>query len=57
MTDKHLVSDTQAYNTLIKGICDVGLLDEAHSLKLEISGVDDFPDACTYTILISRMCR
>ncbi|KAF7827308.1 pentatricopeptide repeat-containing protein [Senna tora] len=39
------------------GFCDIGLLDRARSLQLQISKNDQFPDACTYNILMSGMCR
>ena len=57
MTERNLVPDTYCYNALIKGFCDLGLLDKAQSLRLEISKNVCFPDACTYSILICGMCR
>ncbi|KAG6421877.1 hypothetical protein SASPL_118436 [Salvia splendens] len=40
-----------------EGFSDLGLLDDAESLKLEISQNNQLPNMCTYTILIRAFCR
>ena len=57
MLGRGIVPDTQCFNVLIKGFSDLGLLDDAESLKVEISRNNQFPDMCTYTILIHAFCR
>jgi pentatricopeptide repeat protein len=53
MTQIGLTPDAHCYNAIIKGLCDVGLLNRVQSLRLEISEHNVY----TYTIIICEMCK
>ncbi|KAK1259477.1 hypothetical protein QJS04_geneDACA015481 [Acorus gramineus] len=57
MVRKGVVPDTHCYNMLIEGLCQLGLLDKARSLWLEVSRDERFSESKTNPIFICGLCK
>ncbi|KAF3457930.1 hypothetical protein FNV43_RR02591 [Rhamnella rubrinervis] len=65
MTDRGLIPDAYCYNVMIKGFCDMGLLDEARNglvceaqqIFNEMEKLGCFPSVVTFHALIHGLCK
>ncbi|GFZ13927.1 pentatricopeptide (PPR) domain protein 40 [Actinidia rufa] len=57
MSADNCTPDRYTYNTLIHGVCKVGVVDEALRLVRQMEGLGYLPNVITYTMLVDGFCN